>query len=424
MIASMTGRSARPAIERFTAISWIAPMKIVHVIASIDPKNGGLQAVAMRLAAAQALKGQEVHIIAYGSEAVHRQVIALGTAIPGFSDVRLHVLAEPDRIETLLCIRGRRALRQLFPGTSFIHIHGIWEPFLLHAAKLSDKVPYCICPAGMLDRWSLGQKRWKKRLALRLCYARMLNRAAFIHVLNADELKAIRPLGFRAPNVVIPNGVFAEEFRPLPPSGRFRVRIGLPEERRYILFLSRLHFKKGLDILAQAFAILAPLHPDVDLVVAGPPDGAEVEFGALIETLHLKERVHLTGPLYGEAKLAAIVDAAGFCLPSRQEGFSMAILEALACATPVVISGQCHFPEVAAAEAGFVVALDPLAVACGLDALLQDKARAREMGENGRRMILETFTWPAIADLTLRHYGRVPEAETGFRQIYAAGLEG
>ncbi|KQR76054.1 glycosyltransferase [Rhizobium sp. Leaf341] len=399
-------------------------MKIVHVIASIDPKNGGLQAVAMRLAAAQAATGSEVHLVAYGSVEVHRQVIELGKAIPGFSSVHLHILGTPGRFESLFCFRGRRRLQDLLPGTAFIHIHGVWEPLLLHASKLAGPIPYCVCPAGMLDHWSLAQKRWKKRIALHLCYARMLNRAAFIHVLNVDERRAVEPLGFRAPNVIIPNGVFPEEYEPLPPKALFRTRIGFPENRRYILFLSRLHMKKGLDILAEAFALLAGQHPDIDLVVAGPDDGAEAEFKARIAASGLADRVHMTGPLYGDVKTAALAEAACFCLPSRQEGFSIAILEALACATPVVISDQCHFPEVAKADAGLIVTLDPGDVAEGLDTLLQDRIAAHQMGRNGRQMIFETFTWPAIAELTLQHYEASAYAAPASRRRTRTGFAG
>lgn len=379
-------------------------MKVVHVIGSIDPKNGGLQAVAMRLAAAQALTGAEVHIVAYGSDDVHRQVIELGKAIPGFSSVELHILGTPGWFESVFCVSGRRSLRSLFVGTTFIHIHGIWEPLLLHASKLSGNIPYCVCPAGMLDHWSLAQKRWKKRIALHLCYARMLNKAAFIHVLNLDELRAVKPLRFRAPNVIIPNGVFTEEFVPMPPKNLFRAQIGLYENRRYILFLSRLHFKKGLDILADAFSILAREYPEVDLVVAGPDGGAEAGFKAQIERSGLSDRVHLTGPLYGTMKIAALAEAECFCLPSRQEGFSIAILEALACATPVVITDQCHFPEVAEAGAGLIVTLNSGDVAKGLSFVLENSFTARQMGQNGRQMIFETFTWPAIGKTTLLHY--------------------
>ncbi|WJR67027.1 glycosyltransferase [Neorhizobium sp. CSC1952] len=381
-------------------------MKIVHVIASIDPKNGGLQAVAMRIAAAQGALGLDVHIITYGNAAVNAQVMEIGRSIPGFSEIHWHILPDAGRMEALFCFNGRRMLREVLKQASFMHIHGVWEPFLLYASKRAraEKIPYCICPAGMLDHWSLEQKSWKKKIALRLCYKGMLNDAAFLHLLNVDEAKAVEPLDFKAPNRIIPNGVFAEEFDPLPPAGLFRSRIGLPPDRRYVLFLSRLHVKKGLDILARAFAEIGQTHPDVDLVVAGPPGGAEGDFISLVRQLGIEKRVYLTGPLYGRVKIEAMVDAACFCLPSRQEGFSMAITEALACGTPVVITDQCHFPEVATADAGIVVPLDSVKVAEALTAILKDRARAQSMGQNGRRLVLEKFTWPAIADKTLQNY--------------------
>ncbi|TWF48076.1 glycosyltransferase [Neorhizobium alkalisoli] len=381
-------------------------MKIVHVIASIDPKNGGLQAVAMRIAAAQCGLGLEVHVVSYGSPAVQAQVREIGAIIPNFASIRWHLLPEPDGVEKLLCFKGRRLLRKVLKQASFLHIHGVWEPFLVHASKLAKSVgiPYCVCPAGMLDHWSLQQKSWKKKLALRLCYRRMLDDAAFLHVLNTDEVAAIEPLRFRSAKLVIPNGVFTEEFDPLPDSGLFKQKMSLPLNRRYILFLSRLHIKKGTDILAMAFAAISEMYPDVDLVVAGPDGGAQDDFMSLVEKFDIDHRVHLVGPVYGELKIEAMVDADCFCLPSRQEGFSMAITEALACGTPVVITDQCHFPEVGEANAGLIVPVDPVEVAKALAVILSDAVRARSMGLNGRRMVLEQFTWPAIADATLRGY--------------------
>lgn len=381
-------------------------MKIVHVISHIDPKNGGPQAVVMRIAAAQSALGHDVHIVSYGDGEARDQAFEAGRAIPDFSRIHWHVLPEPGITEKLFCFDGRKLLRKVLPSAAFVHLHGVWEPILPCAAAVarSAGVPYCLCPAGMLDKWSMQQRPLKKRLALALGYKRMLDEAKFIHALNVDEADLMAPLALKAPKVIIPNGVFPQEFDPLPDAGAFRDKIALRDGRRYILFLSRLHFKKGLDILARAFHLIADKYPDVDLVVAGPAAGAEDEFMSLIRQFALEDRVHLTGPIYGQAKLDAFVDAACFCLPSRQEGFSIAITEALACETPVVITDACHFPEVATAEAGVVVPLDPSAVAKGLAAVLRDHSMAQQMGKNGRRLVMEHFTWPAIAELAIRNY--------------------
>ncbi|WP_137134370.1 glycosyltransferase [Rhizobium sp. FKY42] len=381
-------------------------MKIVHIIASIDPKYGGLQAVAMRIAAAQCGLGLQVHIVSYGSPAVQRQVREIGLGIPNFSSIQFHVLPDPGRIERLLCIEGQRVLRQVLEGASFLHIHGVWEPILVYGSKLAKAkgISYCVCPAGMLDHWSLQQKSWKKWLALRLCHRKMLNEAAFLHLLNIDEVNAIQPMGLRSARLVIPNGVFKEEFDPLPEEGLFKKAMCLPPERGYILFLSRLHIKKGPDILAMAFAAICDSFPNIDLVIAGPDGGAEGDIMDLIEKLDIDHRVHLVGPIYGEMKIRAMVDANCFCLPSRQEGFSMAITEALACGTPVVITDQRHFPEVGSANAGLIVSLEPAEVAKALAVMLNNAMQAKSMGSNGRRLILENYTWPAIADATLRGY--------------------
>src|SRR5207253_6602065 len=106
----------------------------------------------------------------------------------------------------------------------------------------------------------------------------------------------------------------------------------------YILFLSRLHMKKGLDVLAEAFRTIAAKRSGVHLVVAGPDDGARADFVNRIEAAKLNDRVHLVGSLHGSEKWAALQGAACFVLPSRQEGFSVAILEALASRTSVVVT--------------------------------------------------------------------------------------
>lgn len=381
-------------------------MKIVHVITSIDPDSGGPQAVVMRLAAAQASLGHDVRVVSQADERTLASVARIGAAIPNFQHVVWHILPPPGVVETILCLKARPFLARILSNAQHVHLHGVWEPILACAAAIAVRngVPYCVCPAGMLDTWSLEQKPWKKRLALALGCRRMLDRAAFLHALNHDEVRLMRPLGLRAPAEIIPNGVFVEEFETLPSASDFPALIGLPAERRFVLFLSRLHYKKGLDLLANAFQLVARQCPDVDLVVAGPDGGAEDDFRDLVRRFGLERRVFMVGPLYGKTKLQAFVAAACFCLPSRQEGFSIAITEALACGTPAVITDACHFPEVATADAGAVVSLDPMDIATAVIDVLSHPLAAKSMGSNGRRLVFENYTWPRIARLTTGLY--------------------
>jgi glycosyltransferase involved in cell wall biosynthesis len=381
-------------------------VKVIHAVATLDPAGGGPPQVAVRLAAAQAALGHDVHLVFNASAASQARVQAQTGGVPHVERIVLHPIAEPGRVERLWAPRARRLLAELIQGADFVHIHGLWGSLLGAAAACArdNRVPYCFRPAGMLDPWSLAQKRWKKRLALGLRYRELLNAAAFIHTLNADEQRLIAPLGLTAPTIVLPNGVFIEELDPLPAPGTFRAAHPALGAAPFVLFLSRLHTKKGLDILADAFAELARRRPDVHLVVAGPDEGAQPDFARRVNATRVAARVHLVGPLYGRDKLAALVDAACFCLPSRQEGFSVAITEALACGRPVVISEACHFPEVASAKAGAVVPLEPSAVARALEEILGDPALAARMGQAGAALVRQRYTWDAIAAATLSAY--------------------
>lgn len=381
-------------------------MKIVHVINSIDPADGGPPTVVMRLSAAQALLGNDVHVVSYVESSARERIDEAIAQIPGRGRVQLHLLTPATRFERLTGRIARPLLSEVLKGAQCVHLHGVWEPILLYAAAAARRarIPYCVRPAGMLDPWSMRQKSWKKRLALLLFFRRMLDGAAFIHTLNRDEARLLAPLGLRATSRTIPNGISFEEIDPLPSAGSFRAKMQALHGRRFVLFMSRLHTKKGLDYLVTAFSRLAPTHPDIDLVVAGPDCGAGASFSDAVRRAGLNERVHMVGPLYGADKIAALVDADCFCLPSRQEGFSLAVTEALACGVPAIISRQCHFPEVASAGAGIVVDLDPAEIAAALNTVLLDPSKARQMGRAGRRLVEQHYTWERIADDTIKAY--------------------
>lgn len=373
-------------------------MRILHVTGTLDPAAGGPPSVTVRLASAQAGLGHDVTILCYSTDEVQRRVQKAYDGVPSIHRLQQRSIKRGSRWESLTAREARRVLMPLLEDRDVVHLHGVWERLLLMTAVLARKrgIPYIVTPHGMLDPWSLRQSVWKKRLALALGYRRMLDSAAFLHVLNEDEGRLIEPLGLSAPRVTIPNGVFLEEIEPLPLRGTFRRRLGLNEEP-VILFLGRLHFKKGLDILASAFRIVSEARPDAHLVVAGPDGGEQAIFERSIRSLGLAERTHVVGSVYGSDKLSCLVDADVFCLPSRQEGFSVAILEALACGLPVVISAECHFPEVHETGAGLVTELNAGKTAEGLLDIVNNPQKRRSLAENALRLVRERYTWPEIA---------------------------
>lgn len=388
-------------------------MRILHCLGSLDPADGGVPKIAVRLAAAQAALDHEIHILVYRREKAQAAIERELREIPGHERLRLTYLPEADRWERTTAIGARRAIRAVIERFDFLHLHDLWLPLSRVAAVEAHRsgVPYTILLNGMLDPWSLAQKAWKKKLGLlALGYRKMLDRAAFLHAGNEDEVRLIRPLGLQPDPCVIPNGIFVEEITPAPSSGSFSARHPAIASRPFILFLSRLHYKKGLDYLADAFAKAAPRIPGAILVVAGPDGGAEADFRRRIEELGVAERVVMCGPVWGNDRVLAMAEAACFCLPSRQEGFSLAITEAMGAGLPVVISEACHYPQVAEAGTGFVLPLDAGAFADALVRMMSDADLRQSMGRAGRELVLSRFTWPIVAEQTIAAYGRFRRA--------------
>jgi len=171
-----------------------------------------------------------------------------------------------------------------------------------------------------------------------------------------------------------------------------------------VLSLGRLHATKGLDILCEAFARIAAVQPDVDLVIAGPDFGYEPRLRAHIEQLGLSSRVHVVGPVFARSKVALLRAALCLCQPSRQEGFSMTILEALACRVPVVISTECHFPQIQTEGAGFVVPLDAGATAQALLTLLGNEQVRKEAAQSALALVLARYTVDRLAEALVKNY--------------------
>ena len=290
------------------------------------------------------------------------------------------------------------------------HLHGIWPPVALLVSQQCRAmgIPYVLAPHGSLHVGALTEKRLKKLAGMyALGYAGMVKNAGALHALNADEANGAPRHLLPAHIEVIPNGVVARDFQARPDAGRFRARHPAIASAPYVLFLSRLHWGKGCDLLAEAFTAVARARPDVHLVVAGGDQGGKAMFEAGAAAGGWTDRLHLVGEIRGTAKAEIFRDCACFVLPSRHEGFSIAITEALAWGRPVVITHACHFPEVSSAGCGLEVELAPAAIADGLIEMLADPEQAETMGARGRALVLERYRWSAIAARTLDLYRAV-----------------
>lgn len=382
-------------------------MKIAHVIESMNPLQGGPPMSVARLAAAQAGLGHDVAILCPSS------------TIDGGLHVSFKSIPHIDSVEIIPCpltagLRGNLGfvdeshLKSVLERFDMIHLQGLWQPILSSSARIAlmQGKPYAVAPRGMLAPWSLRQKRWRKFIALGIYWKTILRNATMLHVLNSDEALQIADLQINTPIETLPNGIFPEEIGQLPPQSEFYQRHKELKGRPFILFLGRLHHVKGLDVLLAAYELVAAKRIDLDLVIAGPDGGMRETLERDIQRRGLTDRVFIVGSLYGIDKFSALVDAQCLCQPSRQEGFSMAITEALACGLPAVISRHCHFPEVGEVGAGEVVDLDENEIAAALLSLLGDDKRRRSAGKAGRELVLSRFTWPRIADASIIAYER------------------
>ena len=281
-----------------------------------------------------------------------------------------------------------------------VYIHETWHYGSYAAARAAIRhgVPYVQVFHGALDPWRVQQKRLRKFVYAWAVQKRLANSASALHVLTHTEKAQVEKLGVAAPAFVIPNGVDSDRTDAVPDTSDFLGRYTRLNGKRVILFLGRIHPIKGLDILARAFSIVASRIEDAVLLVVGPDeDGTRSAIESILRESGVLDRVVFTGLLTGNDKAAAFACAEIFVLSSHSEGFSHAILEAMEAGLPVVISEQCHFPEVAAHDAGLVVQASAAPVADAIGALLSDDELRTRMGRNGRELVTARYTWDAVA---------------------------
>jgi glycosyltransferase involved in cell wall biosynthesis len=285
------------------------------------------------------------------------------------------------------------------------HIPFAYPTFATARAAFRGHVPLFYHQRGVFDPERLKFRALKKHVYLSLIEKRILRRATTLIALTDAERESYAALGINTPCRVIPNGIALPGPRNAAAESEVLRTFGIVADDVIVLFMGRLHPIKGADRLLDAFIRIAGLRPAARLVLAGPDEyGIEESFRARVGAAGLLNRVVFTGMVSGVRKEALLHRADLFCLSSDAEGFSMAILEALAHSTPVLISPRCHFSQVKRAGAGVVAEPTVAGVAQALLSLLDSPAQLRTMGAAGRALVASEYTWQSVASQMLDAY--------------------
>ncbi|MFT5716079.1 MAG: glycosyltransferase involved in cell wall biosynthesis [Oleiphilaceae bacterium] len=314
-----------------------------------------------------------------------------------------------------------RALKD--SSSDIFHAHGLWQ-MSTHYAVINgckNNIPVLISPHGMLEPGALQFSRWKKQVAGWLWQNQDLRRASCIHVTSQMEADNCRIYGLKNPIAIVPNGINLVDY-PLKravdsvsdSAGQYNISEFI-QEKRTLLFLSRIHGKKGLTHLLEAWAQLPQFHSTWQVVIAGNDDGGhEADLKKMASRLGIKwstERMNKTatlyfpGPLFGDAKIAAYHEADLFVLPTLSENFGMVVAEALACGTPVLTTKGAPWKELDNTNSGWWIDIGTESLKTSLqDAFLKTPEELIEMGLRGRALINDYYSIESVAKKMMSVY--------------------
>ncbi len=368
-------------------------MKILQVTNVLSPVHGGSADVAYRLSKELAKRGHEVTIYTSDHELGQEYI----SSIPA---VRVHAARTWLSSANLFVAPGiMKKAKEETRHFDIIHMHG-YRTFqnivVAHYARQYN-IPYVLQAHGSLT--TFFHHGWLKRTFDALGGYRILRDASKVIAVAGIEVEHYKSMRIDENKIkIIPNGIDLSEFDNLPRKGIFKRKYGLDDKQRIILYLGRIHQIKGLDLLAKAYADIARSSKDTKLVISGPDTGYLSHLKRLVADLGISDRVLFTGPLYGQEKLQAYVDADVYTLPSSYEIFGITILEALACGTPVVVTDRCGIADIINRQAGLVVPYDTDRLRHALLQMLSDDKMRRQFGQSGKLLVREQFNWEKIAE--------------------------
>lgn len=359
----------------------------LHVIYSLNPDEGGTSV--------------SVPALALATSQTHRYLTTLLYARTGNNfnlseDGLITRSTDFSALGILTNVIAGGEVDKFVQASNVVHIHGLWKKHSIGAGLIASRhnKPLVFSAHGMLEPWALRNKRWKKGPYSLFIERPNLSRAALLRALTGAEAEDYRRFGLKAPIVIIPNGV--DTLQDASPDLTFD---SWPElrGRRIVLYLSRIHYKKGVDLLAKAWSDVATAYPDAHLVFAGPDsEGTQSMVEEIVKDNKLENSVTFIGPVFGEEKASLFRAATLFILPSHSEGFSVATLEALSVGVPAIITKACHFQEVEDAGAGWCIAPTVNDILETLKcALSETSTDLHSRGERGRALASK-YAWPEV----------------------------
>ena len=397
-------------------------MRITFVIPYFYPawQYGGTPRVAFELARALAARGHQIKVLTTDSGGVRRlpavkwksPVVVEGIEVFYFPNLS-NYLAFRHRL--FLPFGFARRLKAELNDCDILHIHEFRSTLAVpsYSAARKRRIPYVVSPHGGLMH--LGKRRAK----------RMFDRLWGYSILeNASVLAAVSPLEYRdaltfkvdASRIrLLPNALCPEDYEQLPERGKFKSKWGI-RRKKLILFLARLHWIKGADILVEAFARLLERHDDLHLAIAGPDDGQEHELRRMVAATRIENHVTFPGYLNEHDKREAMVDSDVLVIPSRSEVFAITALEGMMCGLPIVLSSACGLAPMPPADCGVRLfetgKIDDLVekLAC---TILQDKKDQNSAG--CRTFVAKEFSPGAIAQQAEALYQEIVSRGQGHR---------
>ncbi len=375
-------------------------MHIVHYLSTMRLEAGGVIRAVLDMAAQLTARGHSVTLMTFDPKDVPEPWIAGGAGLP-----RVHKLAG-DYGQLAGLNRGfARQVAECLDGADVVHMHVPWDFVCCRVAGVANRlgVPYVVALHGMLDDWCMEQRGWKKRLYLSIAGRRLLERAAAVHCtcrIEADQASRWYP---RGRSEVIPLIFNPSAFKELPGPelARRAYASALGDDGEpVVLFLSRLHPKKRLDILIDAMARLREIGPPCRLVIAGTGEPEyEQSMRDLVTRHDLGDRVEFVGFVSGQEKISLYQACDLFVLPTDQDTWPFALIEPLACGLPLITTrGVDIWQDLEASGGAVIVETPPENLAETIKRLIEDPDKCRDMGRRGRRWVLETLDPDRVMD--------------------------